>query len=264
MTLEPLAALDLTVRLVALGTLLSALEMLAGRRHFAAAGAFGGAAVATFKRRTEILGWIDRLIVPLLASLATCSATLAAFGPSSGPGRAALAGTLIAHTAVRWRRHLGGDGAEQLTAVVLYGAAVAVLPAPSPERAVLAVLFVASQVILSYLTAGIAKLVSPVWRGGSALPAILSTRGHGHPWVAALIGRAPTLAWIGSWAVISFECLFPALIVAPEPVALAALAIGFGFHLSCALFMGLGSFLWTFPATYPCVIASVTLLHAAG
>lgn len=264
MTPEPLAALDFTVRVVAVGSLIAATEMLAGRRHFGTGGVFARGAVAPFKDRTGPLDRFDRFTVPLVTALAVCSAALAALGPASGAGRAALAATLVVHLAVRWRRHLGGDGAEQLTTLVLGAAALAVLPAPSPGRVMLAVTFIGAQVTLSYFTAGLAKLVSPTWRNGSALPAILSTRGHGHPWAAALLGRAGGLGWLGCWVVISFECLFPAMLAAPEPVALTTLAIGLGFHLSCALLMGLNSFLWTFPATYPCVLAALRWLGAAG
>lgn len=260
MAVEPAAALDFTVRMVACGSAISALEMLAGRHQFARRGVFSLGAVAPFKRRTRLLAEIDRFILPLLGVQAAAAAVLAALGPLSAAGRAALVATLVAFTAVRWRRHLAGDGAEQLTTLVLASAALAVLPAPSAGRVALAVAFIAAQLLLSYLTAGLAKLVSPVWRNGSALPAIVSTQGHGHPWAAGLLRHSSVLPLAAAWVVISFECLFPLAAVAPEPIAAAAFAVGLVFHLGCAFFMGLGSFFWAFPATYPCVISAMMLL----
>jgi hypothetical protein len=57
------------------------------------------------------------------------------------------------------------------------------------------------------------------------------------------------------WSVMLFEAVFPALLLAPYPVALAAAMVGVGFHVGCAVLMGLNSFPWAFPATYLCLFA---------
>jgi len=120
--------------------------------------------------------------------------------------------------------------------------------------------FIAAQAALSYLTAGVAKARSAVWRSGRAIPLIVDTDTYGWPWVAGMLAGRPALARSACWTVIVFECLFAGALVAPEPVRLAALAVGLAFHLGCALVMGLNTFVWAFAATYPCVLAVPPLL----
>jgi hypothetical protein len=60
--------------------------------------------------------------------------------------------------------------------------------------------------------------------------------------------------------VILFEVSFPLVLVAPPAIAVAALGVGLTFHLSCAVLMGLNSFVWPFPATYACVLAARGIL----
>jgi hypothetical protein len=161
---------------------------------------------------------------------------------------------------VKWRRQTGGDGAEQMAMIVLVAAAFAVFPNLSANRILIAVAFIAAQGALSYLTAGIAKLISSKWRSGFAIRDILSTYTHGHPLAFSWLQKYPTLSFIGCWSVILFECLFPIMIFGPEWLLIATLVIGLSFHIGCAVFMGLNSFLWSFPGVYPCIVAVVFLL----
>jgi hypothetical protein len=175
-------------------------------------------------------------------------------------GQLALTLLLTSALLLRWRRKLGGDGAEQMALIALIAAALAVFPYPSPVRVTLAVLFIAAQACLSYLTSGVAKLISPLWRSGDALPQIVGTYAHGSPAFARLIQRHPLLGFIGSWGIIIYECSFPILIWGPDWLLYVVLALGVFFHFSCAIFMGLNSFLWSFPSTYICIIAGVGLI----
>lgn len=121
-------------------------------------------------------------------------------------GRFAVLALLIAYVAARDRRVLGGDGAEQLAAIVLVAAVLAALPVPSPTRVgSLAVGFIAAEVGLAYLTAGVAKAISPMWRSGAAIPAILATHTHGHPVAAALLADRPRLSRFVCWSVIAIK-----------------------------------------------------------
>jgi hypothetical protein len=247
------AALDITTRLVAIGCLVSAVELFTVRRQFTEGGPFAAGTAGLFRRRLTMLCLIDRALVWLLAVQAGAGAVLALTGPFSLPGRLALLCLATSLGAVRWRRHTGGDGAEQLAMLVLIAAGLAVLPYPADGRVMMAAVFIAAQVSLAYVTAGIAKLASGIWRDGAALPAIFSTNTHGHPLAAALLANHGGLARAGSWGVIVFECAFPLLFLGPSWLALGFLAVGLAFHAGCALLMGLNSFLWSFPATYPCV-----------
>jgi len=139
--------------------------------------------------------------------------------------------------------------------IVLISAILAFLPVPSETRITLAVVFIAAQAVLSYFTAGVAKLVSPMWRSGTALPAILGTYNHGLAWVSRSMETRPSIGLVLGWAVILFEVSFPLVLIAPQPVAIVALGVGLTFHLGCAVLMGLNSFVWPFPATYVCVLA---------
>jgi len=255
-TLDPSLALDLTARIAAFGSLVSTLELLAVQREFGPAGVFNRDAVAALSwRGGQNFARIDPLIVFVLVVQAVSSAALAVLGPFAIAGRLATAVCVGARAIGRWRRLLGGDGAEQITSLALIAVALAVLPVPGPARVRLAVAFIAGQLLLSYVTAGIAKLLSPAWRGGTALSEIAATETHGHPLALGVLRRAPRVELLLCWTIIVFECLIPALVLGPVWLAVPALAIGLAFHIGCAVTMGLNSFLWAFPATYPCVLA---------
>lgn len=251
------SALDLTTRVVACGQALSALELLWIRHHFERQGVFSLGTISSFHRHPTALRVIDRYVFLLLGLQLTASTALVVFGPFSPSGRLLLTLAFLAATISRWRRHIGGDGAEQMTAIVFAAVSLAVLPWPSSNRMVAATTFIAAQVGLSYVTAGVAKLISATWRDGSALSAILSTHSHGHPWAARFMHRHVRLAQLVAWTIIIFECLFPLLVLGPSWLVVLTLICGFAFHVGCAVLMGLNSFLWSFPAAYPCVIVAV-------
>jgi hypothetical protein len=254
--LDTQLALDITARLAACGSFVAALEMLAVRNEFGNQGVFSrGAVSALYWGRAGTLTQLDRLIGIVVGVQATSSAVLVLLGPFTLAGRAAAALCLASRSLVRWRRLFGGDGAEQLTTIVLAATVLAALPMPSSTRIDLAVAFIGGQLVLSYMTAGIAKLMSPQWRAGDALPSIMATEIHGHPVAAAMLRRFPRVSAGMGWGVVAFECLFPLSLFGPPWFTLVALSVGLTFHVGCALMMGLNNFLWAFPATYPCVLA---------
>ena len=200
------------------------------------------------------LGRLDRLLGGLLVIQALSSAILVIVGPFASLGQAATVTCVVSRGLVRWRRLLGGDGAEQMTSLALVAAMLAVVPVPSPGRISLAVAFIGGQLMLSYVTAGIAKLASPVWRAGSALPVIMATEFHGDPSATSVFRRFPRLAAALGWVVILFECLFPLVLFGPAWLTVSWLVVGLAFHVGCAVTMGLNNFLLAFPAAYPCVL----------
>jgi hypothetical protein len=257
LVLDLQTALDLTTRISACGIALSTVELLSIHHHFGQQGVFSLGTVATFHRHLFSLRVVDRYISVLILLQLGASTALVLLGPFSPFGKISLLLAFITMMMVRWRRYTGGDGAEQMTVIVFAAVCFAVFPWPSTNRIVAASTFIVAQVILSYVTAGVAKLISPIWRTGRALPNVLSTHSHGHPWAARLVSQYTLLAVLASWSIIIFECLFPLLIFGPSQIAVLALVCGFSFHSGCAVFMGLNSFLWSFPATYPCVLATV-------
>jgi hypothetical protein len=256
LTLDLETSLDLSVRLSAVSVLISGLEMLKVSHHFQANGVFSLESTCAFRRNSGWGQWTDRLLRPALF-LQSCSAlAVACLGLQSATGRSSLVLCIGSATLVRYRRLLGGDGAEQMATIIMIAGALAVVPWQEHSRTVASVTFIAAQLCLSYFAAGIAKLVSPIWRHGEALRLILATETHGHPGATRFLERQRFFAWSGCWAVILFETLFPVIILWPPETTLIALACGFVFHLGCALLMGLNSFLWSFPAAYPCLIAA--------
>jgi hypothetical protein len=253
--LEPVVALDVTARVASLGALVAGLETIAVRHEFEPGGVFGPARVAGVCSSGDIrpmqrhVGPVAMLVLSTVGYLC-----VAAFGPFPVWGRIALAVSLAFRFLLRRQRLLGGDGAEQLTTLTLTAALLAVVPVPSERRVQIAVAFVAMQLMLSYTTAGVAKLLSPVWRRGDALAGILDTETYGHPAARAVLHRFPSVGAVLGWLVITFECGFPLLLVGPPWLAVGAVAVGLAFHVGCAVVMGLNSFLWAFPATYPCAL----------
>lgn len=234
--------------------MVSGLELLRERHQFGDAGVFSVNAVAAFHNRTT-LKQLDRLLTPILFLETVAACALVVTGPFSKLGRLALLLVCGSILALRWRRHAGGDGAEQMSLLVLLAACLAVMPWPSPTRVRIVVIFIAAQACLAYATAGIAKLFSQTWREGQALPAIFLTNNYGDPRMAVFLENHLNIAWLISWTVILYESLFPVVLLTSGWLLIAALALGVLFHLSCAVTMGLNGFLWAFPASYPCVAA---------
>ena len=169
-------------------------------------------------------------------------------------GRFSLAATLIFAIINRLYRVMGGDGAEQMALLTLFATCLAVLPGVDHRATTLAVWFIGGQLILSYFTAGIVKVISPTWRSGSALGLIMGSEAYGQRWAARLLETYPGLSRWLTKSVVIVECIFPLILFAPPTVAIAMLAAGFLFHAVCAVTMGLNTFVIAFPATYLCVV----------
>jgi hypothetical protein len=182
--------------------------------------------------------------------------------PGDGP-RAAIAAALVATSLlVSFRSPYGNDGADQMMTLIFVSTGLA-HAIGSPAARQLALGFIALQACLSYFTAGIAKLASPMWRGGTAITGVLGTEIYGHPSAGALVAGNPALARGASWFVMLFECAFPLAIIGPREVTLALLFAAALFHLGAAIFMRLNTFLWAFVATYPAVLYSCRdIFHA--
>jgi hypothetical protein len=158
------------------------------------------------------------------------------------------------------RMPVGQDGSDQMSLLILIPASLAFLF--HQELAKVAVLvFVAAQASLAYTTSGIAKLISPVWRSGKAIPQILSTLSYGHGLAARAFSFSPTLCLAVCWSIIMFETLFCLWPLTGTRGLVGILAVGAAFHLSCAALMGLNCFLWSFLATYPAIIFTSAYLR---
>jgi pimeloyl-ACP methyl ester carboxylesterase len=111
--------------------------------------------------------------------------------------------------------------------------------------------FVGLQATAAYAASGFAKLVSPTWRSGQALPGVLRTQVYGDRRAWQMLRRHPRAARALTAGLLALECLFPAVYLAKgrlaRPIVLSAGAL----HLANARIMGLGRFVWAFGAMYP-------------
>jgi hypothetical protein len=250
-------ALEFAVRLVAVGLAITGAELVADRSAFAATGPFSPQVFLALRGADPPRALTGATGLSIVAGTQVVAAVgLVVVGPMPVLGRCALVVLLLTTMTIRRRKIIGGDGAEQMSDIVLIAAVLALLPVPGDTRIMLAVIFIAAQAVLSYFTAGVAKLISPIWRTGGAMPAILGTYGHGLAPMSRLMASTPALGLVLGWAVIVFEVSFPLVLLTPLSIAIGILAIGVTFHLGSAAVMGLNSFVWPFPATYACVLAA--------
>lgn len=160
----------------------------------------------------------------------------------------------VTHFAIclRFRGSLNG-GSDMMTVVVLTGLLIAWW-APSHEIARLGLLYIAVQLLFSYVKAGLSKIRHAEWRRGGALAIFLERsfhadiRGFGrwlerHPLVGSGLAWGTMLFEVGAVAV----PFFPAL---PEAYLLAAL----GFHFAIYLAFGLNRFFWIWLCAWPSVL----------
>lgn len=223
-------------------------------RIFGVRGPFSGAVTTVLgaPRFPRLLLGGDMRHIVVVGAIACLLGTI--LGPYGPVGRVAVPVALVCVALIKLRRVMAGDGAEQLAVLTLFATCVAVLPRADHTATTLAVWFVGGQTILSYATAGIAKVISPTWRGGGALPLIMGSEAHGQPWAATLLNAHPALGRLLTRSVILFECVFPLIMVAPKGVAIGLLVVGVVFHVGCAVSMGLNTFLLAFPGSYICVV----------
>lgn len=262
---DPVVAATTTGRLVAVGVVIAAAELLVARRSLAPTGLFGWpvsrtAYPALLDRRrvwSSALGaTLDRLArtrgthALLACQLAIGAALVTATGSE-------LTGPLLTVAAalsmlVGIRLPFGRDGSDQMRTVTLLVLAIPFLVGdPSTHR--IAMWFLALNLMVSYLVAAIAKLAGAEWRSGTAIHLVLRTSGYGSP---RLSRRLPTgRRWhrVVAWSVIGLELALAVSVVLPTPVLAGALLLGLAFHLGAAVLMGLNTFVWAYAGAYPAI-----------
>jgi hypothetical protein len=107
--------------------------------------------------------------------------------------------------------------------------------------------------MLSYFNSSLIKVLNPDWRSGQALVDVFRFSAYPASQSMRRLADHPKLLFVGSWAVMAFEVLFPLALI--HPIALYV-ALGFAacFHLVNAILFGLNRFLWTWIAAYPSII----------
>jgi len=169
------------------------------------------------------------------------------------PALAALPAAMVlgVHCLTNVRLMVGRDGADQMQNIVWGGLLAYCLPLHESVKLV-AVGFIVAQLLLSYIVSGVAKLISPVWRKGTALGLITRMATYCPPAAARLFSR-PAVSFAVCWFTILFELLAPGLLFFGHTGAVIFIVLGTLFHGGIALSMGLTTFVFAFLATYPLV-----------
>ncbi|MEM7153861.1 MAG: hypothetical protein AAF799_13515 [Myxococcota bacterium] len=251
--IDSTTALRLVEVVLGANLLLASLEYLAQHADFRPGGlAYGG---ATF-RGGGGLRRVNRAVAsaplfPLLSAVRGLGAIALMAGVVHGSALPVLMVGLCALTvAMNMSFVFGTDASDQISLLVLFGLTVGA-PFRDSESIRLATLwFIALHSAISYMSAGWSKLRIREWRDGRFVRSVATCELYGHPWTQrALSGQA--MAVLASWATMGFEVLFFLAIVGGPVLAPAVLVVGFLFHLSNAVFMGLNRFVTAFLATYP-------------
>lgn len=156
---------------------------------------------------------------------------------------------LLVHCLSNVRTLVGRDGADQMQNILWAGFFAYCLPLNEIVQLV-AVGFIAAQLILSYYTSGISKLISPVWRNGTAVHLITRMASYCPAGVAKLFNKR-FYSLLFCWLTILFEILSPFLLLFGTEGAIIFIILGTFFHIGIAITMGLTTFVFAFLATYP-------------
>ncbi|WP_062995216.1 hypothetical protein [Nocardia mikamii] len=257
-------ALYLSAAIGSVAVMIGSLERLAAPRLLADSALAGWPVSATsvpLLTRKSFQSSVGRLlayprVLGLIAACLAC-AVLLVVHPSSALNAVAAGVIAATYILLSMRSRFGGDGADQMTIILFVALALAF--AVGQQRAEVIVLwFITAQVCLAYFTAGVAKLVSPLWRSGAALPEILATHAYGHRRAAEILARHRTAAAAMCWSVILLECGFPLVLLGMAPVTYLLVITGALLHIGTAILMRLNTFVWAFLATYPAVIYCTT------
>lgn len=265
--MNPEAAVLLSVQILAMGGIIDAAEILRTQPEYASGGVYAWELMRT-NNRWSTVGWtargLDQLFSPAgFASLmvvqiivALCVVIKVAL-PWLGAATLLL---FLLRGAINVRHQYGLDGADQMSVIVL-GSLVLWFAAPLAWAREAALAFIAFQSALSYITAGVAKGASKVWRSGDAIRGIVNTESYGSKFAVEALDRWPILRKGICWGTIIFECAFPVALVWPR-AAIVLFAVGAMFHIGIAAVMGLNNFVCPFVATYPAVYVVSTQVSA--
>jgi hypothetical protein len=247
----------LTQTLIAVGVAIQSLEILAQRRVFSTDGLYNWDVLSTTARFTTvdplgvILGYAFRYETFVAMALVQLAVAIAVLSGQFSAWSLTLCGLLFSgHLLFVFRNHYGLDGSDQMMLLVLAGL-LAFHVHPTYKSQLIVSAFLTGQLVLSYLTAGIAKAISPVWRSGAAIQGILRTRSYGSRRLARFFLDHKSCARVMCWSVIIYECSGPVLAFVHPSLGVGFLVVGVLFHLSISISMGLNIFFWSFISTYP-------------
>jgi hypothetical protein len=260
--MDPDITFALIVILASTGVFIASVELLTLRAEFRDGGLFSWDVLRTVSRATLSVGTgRPRQLIshPFFVPAVTGARALAAlilifFTNNYALSTACVLAIIAASIVMQWRAPLGLDGSDQMSLITFVAVAIYKVFPGDVHVAQASLWFIAIQGCLSYSVAGIAKVISPVWRSGEAVRRILGTRTYGSSRSASLVSGRDGVCVALSWLLMLFECTFP-LALAFGKTGFAVFAVlGIFFHITSAVIMGLNTFVWAFIATYPAIL----------
>jgi hypothetical protein len=258
--------IDITYALIVIlsstGVFIASMELLTLKGEFEDGGLFSWDVLRTVSRATLSVGTgRPRQLIshPFFVPAVTGARALAAlilifFSNNYAVSTACVFAIIAASIVMYWRAPLGLDGSDQMSLITFVAVAIYKLFPGDVHVAQASLWFIAIQGCLSYCVAGIAKVISPVWRSGEAVRRILGTRTYGSSRVACLVSGRDGVCVALSWLLMLFECTFPLALAFGETGFAVFAVLGIFFHITNAVIMGLNTFVWAFVATYPAML----------
>lgn len=255
-TVDTLALLAISARLLCVGLVLQSIELLVNVRELCDDGLLGWRELRG--RKIGVKGSLRWLYVsPACIIILVVRALLAGVClalPFDAAAMPWLLGVLVGCQAYYNHRlkmiHQGADSMYLIGFVALFAAA---LDPAEPRLRAAALGFFGGQVLLAYFAAGFDKVRAPTWRAGPLVTGALQYGANRFEPLGNLLARQPRLAWGLSWYVILLELLFPLAVLLPPPAFWVFAALGILFHAGVAVCMGLHGFFWSFVAGYPAI-----------
>ena len=237
-------------RVAAVAASVNAIELLAMRHALFARGGWLPPPLAPQWGVWRLLLGARAFTGVLVAQIAFAAALAIAPGTTAGCIAAAVLAFITWLSALRFGGNVNG-GSDAMLFTVLGGLAVGQLPSVDSVVHEAGVLYVAAQLTLSYVRAGIVKARERSWWSGHALSAFLALPAYGVP--TGLPRHMPNhclLLRSASVGVIAFECLSPLAWL--NPIAcLVLIVVALGFHTAAAAVFGLNRFLLAWSAALP-------------
>ena len=162
-----------------------------------------------------------------------------------------LLGLCILQFILARRLRVGLDGSDQMTSLLLVALTIQSF---APLTALIVQVFIALQLTIAYLTAGVAKLVSKDWRGGQGLRGVMGTALYGSRSLRKVLDYHPLMSVGASACIYGGQIVADLSFILGGPWTLVGVALAVLFHLSVALIMRLTGFLLTFGACLPSVV----------
>jgi hypothetical protein len=254
------------IRLFCLGLVISSLEYLYTLTDYGEGGLFSWKVLKlTPKVQPFYHSHLDLLLgktgFGILIAIRLAASVALLIQPDTGATVVFLALIAASSLVVVFRNPVGNDGSDQMNSIICL-TLLATFLFKGAGIGPLGLYFICFQVVISYETAGIAKLISPKWNRGMAIYEIMNTESYGSRTISRWLGNLPPgYTLVFNWNIIVFECLYFLVIFFPYPWYLVFMCWGLLFHLYNAVCMGLNGFFWAFLACYPAIIYVNFCLH---